>query len=153
MLEFHSSSKLHNLIAHWLLCRVHEDFSKQVWSFVNTSFFKNVFPILTLEKITEFVFVQFIDSSLRSLTLVLVLLYKCAWNAVITTECQQNVYAFYNTGTLNFTLSLSFSCHKSSYHMLLIFFNLFIFRGHSTREPASGRLIYFILQAYIWTMC
>ena len=27
-------------------------------------------------------------------------------------------------------------------------FSLFIFRGHSTREPASNRVTYFILRAY-----
>ena len=31
------------------------------------------------------------------------------------------------------------------------FFSLFIFRGHSTREPVSGRVTYFILQAYTGT--
>ena len=31
------------------------------------------------------------------------------------------------------------------------FFNLFIFRGHSTREPASSRVTYFIQQAYTGT--
>ena len=31
------------------------------------------------------------------------------------------------------------------------FFSLFIFRGHSTREPASSRLTYFILRAYTGT--
>ena len=35
--------------------------------------------------------------------------------------------------------------------MLLLFFSLFIFRGHSTREPASSRVTYFILQAYTGT--
>ncbi len=58
---------------------------------------------MTLEKITEFVFVNFfiiIDSSLKSVTLVPVVLLSCAWNAVMTTECRQNIYAFYNTGTL-----------------------------------------------------
>ena len=29
--------------------------------------------------------------------------------------------------------------------------SLFIFRGHSTREPASSRVTYFILQAYTGT--
>ena len=32
-----------------------------------------------------------------------------------------------------------------------MFWNLFIFRGHSTREPASGRVTYFILWAYTGT--
>ena len=31
------------------------------------------------------------------------------------------------------------------------FFSMFIFRGHSTREPASGRVTYFILRAYTGT--
>ena len=34
-----------------------------------------------------------------------------------------------------------------------MFFSLFIFRGHSTWEPASGRVTYFILRAYTGTMC
>ena len=29
--------------------------------------------------------------------------------------------------------------------------SLFVFRGHSTREPASGRVTYFILRAYTGT--
>ena len=37
----------------------------------------------------------------------------------------------------NFTLSPSYSFHKSSYHKSC-FFSLFILRGHSTREPASS---------------
>ena len=35
----------------------------------------------------------------------------------------------------------------------VIFLSLFIFRGHSTREPASSRVTYFILLAYTGTMC
>ena len=36
--------------------------------------------------------------------------------------------------------------------MLFFFFlSLFIFLGHSTREPASNRLTYFILRAYTGT--
>ena len=35
----------------------------------------------------------------------------------------------------------------------MIFFSLFIFRGHSTWERASGRVTYFMLQAYTGTMC
>ena len=31
------------------------------------------------------------------------------------------------------------------------FISLFIFRGHSTREPASNRVTYFILRAYTGT--
>ena len=34
-----------------------------------------------------------------------------------------------------------------------VFSSLFIFRGHSTREPASSRVTYFILRAYTVTMC
>ena len=52
----------------------------------------------------------------------------------------------------NFTLSPSQSFHKSSYHKSCCF-SLFIFRGHSTREPASGRVTYFVLRAYTGTMC
>ena len=33
----------------------------------------------------------------------------------------------------------------------VLFFSLFIFRGHSTREPASRRVTYFILRAYTGT--
>ena len=33
----------------------------------------------------------------------------------------------------------------------VVFFSLFIFRGRSTREPASSRLTYFILWAYTGT--
>ena len=32
-----------------------------------------------------------------------------------------------------------------------VFFGLFIFRGHSTREPTSSRVTYFILRACIGT--
>ena len=35
--------------------------------------------------------------------------------------------------------------------MLLFFLPYFIFRGHSTPEPASSRLTYFILRAYTGT--
>ena len=54
--------------------------------------------------------------------------------------------------TTNFTLSPSYLFHKSSYHKSC-FFSLFIFHGHSTWEPASGRVTYFFLQAYTGTMC
>ena len=47
----------------------------------------------------------------------------------------------------NFNLSPSYSFLKSSYHKSCLF-SLFIFRGHSTREPTSSRVTYFILQAY-----
>ena len=33
----------------------------------------------------------------------------------------------------------------------MFFFNLFIFHGHSTREPASSRVTYFIFRAYAGT--
>ena len=52
----------------------------------------------------------------------------------------------------NFTLSPSHSFHESSYHKSCLC-SLFIFRGHSTREPASSRVTYFILRAYTGTMC
>ena len=52
----------------------------------------------------------------------------------------------------NFTLSPSYSFHKSSYHKSFGFFNLFIVHGHSTREPASNRVTYFILRAYTGTV-
>ena len=51
------------------------------------------------------------------------------------------------TSGLNTNFILSPSYHKSC------FFSLFIFRGHSTREPASGRVTSFILRAYTGTMC
>ena len=34
---------------------------------------------------------------------------------------------------------------------VMFFFSLFIFRGHSTREPACNRMTYFILRAYTGT--
>ena len=50
----------------------------------------------------------------------------------------------------NFTLSPSYSFHKPSYHKSC-FLSLFIFRGHSAREPASSRVTYLILKAYTGT--
>ena len=50
----------------------------------------------------------------------------------------------------NFTLSPSYSFHKSSYHKSFVL-SQFIFRGHTTQEPSSGRVTYFILRAYIVT--
>ena len=44
----------------------------------------------------------------------------------------------------------SYSFHKSSYHKSC-FLSLFIFRRHSTRELACGRVTYFILRAYVGT--
>ena len=62
--------------------------------------------------------------------------------------CQpQRIISGLNT---NFTLSPSYSFHKSSYHKLC-FFSLFIFCRHSTREPASSRVTYFILRVYTGT--
>ena len=37
------------------------------------------------------------------------------------------------------------------YVMFVCFFSLFLFRGHSTREPASSTVTYFILRAYTGT--
>ena len=53
----------------------------------------------------------------------------------------------------NFTISPSYSIHKSSYHKTCFFLSLFIFWRYSTRKPASGRVSYFILQACTGTMC
>ena len=50
----------------------------------------------------------------------------------------------------NFTLSPSHSFHTSSYHKSCLL-SLPIFRGHSTREPASSRVTYFIQRAYTVT--
>ena len=44
--------------------------------------------------------------------------------------------------------------HFTSHHTTSrVFFSLFIFRGHSTREPASSMATYFILRIYTGTMC
>ena len=43
--------------------------------------------------------------------------------------------------------------HFTSHHTTSYLFSLFIFRGHSTWEPAYDRVIYFILRAYAGTMC
>ena len=51
----------------------------------------------------------------------------------------------------NLTLSPSYSFRKSFYHKSCFFYSLFIFLGHSTREPASNRVTYFILRAYTGT--
>ena len=55
----------------------------------------------------------------------------------------------------NFILSPNYSVHKPSYHRscfcFCFFYNLFIFRGHSTRESASSRVTYCILRAYTGT--
>ena len=50
----------------------------------------------------------------------------------------------------NYTPSPSHLFHKISYHKSC-FLSLFIFRGYSTREPASSRVTCFILQAYTET--
>ena len=58
------------------------------------------------------------------------------------------------TSGLNTNFSLSPSSHFTSHHTTKsLFFSPFIFRGHSTREPASSRVTYFILRAYTGTMC
>ena len=51
---------------------------------------------------------------------------------------------------LNTNFTLSYSFHKSSYHKSC-FLRLYIFRGHSKREPASSKVTYFILRAYTGT--
>ena len=48
----------------------------------------------------------------------------------------------------NFTLSPSYTHFTSHHTRSHVIWSLFIFRGHSTREPASGRVTYFILLAY-----
>ena len=50
----------------------------------------------------------------------------------------------------NSTLSPSYSFHKSFYHKSC-FLSQFIFRGHTTREPVSNRVTYFIPRAYTGT--
>ena len=62
---------------------------------------------------------------------------------------QQRITSGLNT---NFTLSPSYSFQKPSYHKSS-FLSLFIFLGHSTQEPTSGRVTYFILWSYTGTMC
>ena len=57
---------------------------------------------------------------------------------------------FHPLDNTNFTLSPSYSFHKSLYHKSC-FLSLFIFRGHSTWEPASSRVTFFILRAYTGT--
>ena len=44
---------------------------------------------------------------------------------------------------------INFTSHHTTSHV----FSLFIFRRHSTREPASNRVTYFILRAYTGTRC
>ena len=64
----------------------------------------------------------------------------------------------------NFILSPGYSFRKSSFHkscycccflflFFCVFFSLFISRGHSTREPAFGRVTYFILRERFWKKC
>ena len=51
-----------------------------------------------------------------------------------------------------FTLSPSYSFRKSANHKSCFFEPInFTFHGHSTREPASSRVTYFILRAYTGT--
>ena len=47
----------------------------------------------------------------------------------------------------NFILPPSYSFHKPWYQKSWVF-SLFIFRGHSTREPAFSRVTYFILRLH-----
>ena len=79
----------------------------------------------------------------------------CQFFTIVSSWCfepsqQQRITSGLNT---NFTLSpsQSHSFHKSSYHKSVFFFSLFIFRRHSTQEPASSRVTYFILRAYTGT--
>ena len=51
----------------------------------------------------------------------------------------------------NFTLSPRCSLHKSIRARHIFFLSLFIFREHSTGEPASSRVSHFILRAYTGT--
>ena len=51
----------------------------------------------------------------------------------------------------NCALSPSYSFHKSSYHKSCCCFLAYFFRRHSTGEPASSRVTYFILRAYTET--
>ena len=48
---------------------------------------------------------------------------------------------------------INFTSFTSQYTTSHVFLSLSIFRGHSTWEPASGRVTYFILPAYTGTMC
>ena len=49
------------------------------------------------------------------------------------------------------TLILSIISERKTRKTKHMFWSLFEFRGHSTREPASSRVTYFILQAYTRT--
>ena len=53
----------------------------------------------------------------------------------------------------NFTLSPSYSFHRSSYHKSCLFFEPIYIPRALTQEPASGRVTHFILRAYTGTMC
>ena len=57
-------------------------------------------------------------------------------------------------GASTVTKSTSQQCGlRTTFIFSVIFLSLFIFRRHSTRKPASGRVTYFILRAYTGTMC
>ena len=60
---------------------------------------------------------------------------------------QQRITSGLNT---NFILSQSYSPHRY-WDRESCFFSLFLFRRHSTQEPASSRVTYFILWAYTGT--
>ena len=79
---------------------------------------------------------------------------SACWGRCFVPSQPQRTTSGLNT---NFTLSPSYSFHKSSYHKpvfyIYFFYSLFIFRGHSTWEPASGRETCFILRAYTGTTC
>ena len=46
---------------------------------------------------------------------------------------------------------IHFTGHHTTSHVFFFFLSLFTFRGHSTQEPASNRVTYFILRAYAGT--
>ena len=45
-----------------------------------------------------------------------------------------------------------FTSHYTTSHAFIFFFSLFIYHRHSTREPASSKVTYFILRAYKGTV-
>ena len=59
----------------------------------------------------------------------------------------------YTTGLfpLKRQLLSTISERKNKQTKRIMFWSLFMFRGHSTQEPASGRVTYFILLAYTGT--
>ena len=65
----------------------------------------------------------------------------CMWHAYLL--CKRPGISWDRAPLITYYYYYSF--HKSSYHKLR-FLNLLILRGHSTREPASSRVTYFILR-------